>query len=372
MESEKILKEITEKTPVDIDDEDNNENLDANSKSSKFLKRGRIFIRNLSFAVTELKLRNLFSKYGEIQEFNLPYNTEKKMLKGFCFIQYNTRKEALIAIKELNGKNLDNRKLDISIAQPKNEYIPLPKIETAENINKKLRASQSEEKKNEVSEVKPFNQEKKPFQQKIENDPTRTLFIRNLGFNTDEDTLKTLFSKYGNTKYCLICKNKETNTSKGSGFVMFEKREDLENVMKIFQKYETNKDYSGINPFELEGRNLKLFNAISKDDAVKNKETKQTEDNQDNRNRELIYYGLNNYYDFVNKEQVSEEDKDKRENIIQLKKTNFKKNPNLHVSETRLVLRNLDKTFDEKKIKEILSEKTEEFMKSLTTLDYHF
>jgi nucleolar protein 4 len=374
----KQAEEKKEKDDIKMDTENNDEIEDGvDPRSSKFLKRGRLFIRNLPFSITEQKLRDLFSPFGEIKDFNLPYDERKKMLKGFCFIQYETKKEALIAIKQLNGKTLDRRQILIEIAKPKNEYVnaPLPKIEMEDKNNHKRSKSVNDKNDKENSDDKANAEGKNVIEKEkksLENDPTRTLFVRNLGFDTDENSLKGLFSKYGKLKYCLICRNKETKSSKGSGFIMFEKKEDLESVLKIYDKYETNKDYSGINPFELEGRNLKLFRSISKNDAVKSKEEKkENKENTDNRNRELLYYGLNNYYDFVNKDEVevSEDDKNKREGIIQLKKTNFKKNPNLHVSETRLVLRNLEKTFTEEKIKEMLREKTEKFMELLKKTD---
>lgn len=363
-------------------DDDQNENLDNNLKSSKFLKRGRIFIRNLPFSVTEEKIRALFSKHGEIKELNLPYDNTKKMFKGFCFLQFETKREALNAIKELNGKKLDNRMLNITIAQPKNEYNGLPKIENdfEKNKNRNFNLNNSNKNLEDAEKLKNRSlsvnaEEAKTIEKNVKkaassgNDPARTLFLRNLGFNTTEDVLEKMFSKYGKLKYCLICRNKETGVSKGSGFVMFENTEDIENVLSIYEKYESNKDYSGLNPFELEGRNLKLFRSVSKDEAERSKENKKNEDKGDNRNRELLYYGLNNYYDFVNSDekenQVSEEDKIKRENIIQIKKTNFKKNPNLHVSETRLMLHNLDKVFDEPKIKDLLRTKTEQYMNEL-------
>jgi len=393
MESEKLTQENKKKTQENENtnkqtdlDEDTKDNLDTDQKSSKFLKRGRIFIRNLPFSVTEEKIRILFAKFGEIKELNLPYDNVKKMFRGFCFLQYETKKEALVAIKELNGKTMDRRKLDITIAQPKNEYSGLPKIEKESvNFNRNRNISKNDgnaaEDQSKSRNLSANSVEAKTIEKHTRNaarsgnDPSRTLFIRNLGFNTTEDLLQNLFSKYGKLRYCLICRNKETNSSKGSGFVMFESAEDMDNVLRIYEKYESNKDYSGLNPFELEGRNLKIFRSVSKDEAVKTKEAKKTEDQGDNRFRELLYYGLNNYYDFAEGKEadVSEEDKQKRENIIQQKKMNFKKNPNLHVSETRLNMRNFDKAYDEAKIKELLRQKTEQFMdelKSTKSADY--
>lgn len=57
IEENKIESETTEKTA----------NTETNKKQLN-LKRGRVFIRNLPFTVTQDKLRNLFEKYGEISE----------------------------------------------------------------------------------------------------------------------------------------------------------------------------------------------------------------------------------------------------------------------------------------------------------------
>ena len=50
-----------------------NENIDAHNEDNKVLKnpkRGRVFVRNLPFNVTEELLKEYFSKHGEITEVN--------------------------------------------------------------------------------------------------------------------------------------------------------------------------------------------------------------------------------------------------------------------------------------------------------------
>jgi len=47
------------------------------------------------------------------------------------------------------------------------------------------------------------------------------LFVRGINFDATEDDLKETFSKYGEVTSCKILKDKETNKSKGIGFVNF-------------------------------------------------------------------------------------------------------------------------------------------------------
>ena len=49
----------------------------------------------------------------------------------------------------------------------------------------------------------------------------RTIFIRNLSFDTTEKSLKSYFGMFGEVEYALICKDKITDHSKGTAFVKF-------------------------------------------------------------------------------------------------------------------------------------------------------
>ena len=66
-----------------------------------------------------------------------------------------------------------------------------------------------------------------------------------------------------------------------------------------------------------------------------------------------MYYGLSkeSIIKFKEYENITDSDKEKRERLIQIKKDNYYKNPNFHVSETRLSFRNIDKNITEKNLK---------------------
>ena len=377
-------KEKIENTIDDDSSEDDLENVDhtGEKKETKIKvkneKRGRVFIRNLPFkSLSEDKLRQIFDKYGEIKEINLP-KKENGEFKGFGFVQFSKKREALKAINEMNNNNFEGRKIRVSLAVPKGSYNK-NEAQEIDDQQEELKKGKEKRQKNKInrkssSDSKSEVTTEKKYPPPV-NDPARTLFIRNLGFNTTEDALKNYFSSnYGEVLYAKIVKNKETNTSKGTGFVMFKTREDLENVLNIYNKYNDRSNSSSemtINPFELDGRNLKLFNAVSKEEAKTIEKTQEKGNNVDKRHRYLLYYGLSqiSMKEFKLESELTDEDKEKREALIELKKANFKKNPNLHVSSTRLTIRNLDKNIDENKIKDTVRISLDEFIGSLSQED---
>jgi len=52
------------------------------------------------------------------------------------------------------------------------------------------------------------------------------LFVKNLSYNTTEDSLSEFFEKYGTVKNVKILKNRDDGRSKGLGFVEFESNEE--------------------------------------------------------------------------------------------------------------------------------------------------
>jgi hypothetical protein len=187
----------------------------------------------------------------------------------------------------------------------------------------------------------------------------KEIFIRNIGYTTSEEKLKELFTQIipeSSIEFCLLCKDKETQNNKGSAFIKLTK-DSYNKVMSLYKAYSTKKgNFNEMNPFELEGRYLKLFDAMSRED-LKNLEKEKDKKNS-KRNKTYLYYGLSkeSIIKFKEYENITDIDKEKRERLIQIKKDNYYKNPNFHVSETRISFRNLDKNIDENILKEKINE----------------
>ncbi len=78
-----------------------------------------IYVGNLSYKVDENDLRGIFEEYGEVSSVKIIKDKYSGKSKGFAFVEMANDNEARTAIKELNGGELDNRKIVINEARPK-------------------------------------------------------------------------------------------------------------------------------------------------------------------------------------------------------------------------------------------------------------
>lgn len=78
----------------------------------------KIYIGNISRESTEDEVKELFSKFGEIENFKLIRDINTDQLKGFGFVDMPNDEEANKAINELNGSNFKERPLTVSVANP--------------------------------------------------------------------------------------------------------------------------------------------------------------------------------------------------------------------------------------------------------------
>lgn len=74
---------------------------------------GRLFVRNLSYAVSEEDLRALFEPFGMLTEVHLPIGRETKRPKGFAYILFMIPENALKAYSTLDRSIFQGRILHI-------------------------------------------------------------------------------------------------------------------------------------------------------------------------------------------------------------------------------------------------------------------
>ena len=241
------------------------------------------------------------SKFGKREE----QKEDKEEIKN--------KNNEIINIDEINERSEENEE-DNNILEENKEII--------ENDNKNKKENKKEE-----------------IKKKNNDDNMKEIFIRNIGYSTSEEKLKELFTQIipeKSIEFCLLCKDKETQNSKGSAFIKLTK-ESYNKVMSLYKDYSTKKrNFNEMNPFELDGRYLKLFDAMTREE-LKNLEKEKDKKNT-KRNKTYLYYGLSKetISKFKEFEKITEKDKEKRERLIQIKKENFYSNPNFHVSETRI------------------------------------
>ena len=79
-----------------------------------------IFVSNLSISTSEQALRALFAAFGQVLSVNVVNDRDTEVPRGFAFIEMGSDAEAHAAIKALNGTILDERRIDVNEARPKN------------------------------------------------------------------------------------------------------------------------------------------------------------------------------------------------------------------------------------------------------------
>uniref|UniRef100_A0A1B6DA95 RRM domain-containing protein n=1 Tax=Clastoptera arizonana TaxID=38151 RepID=A0A1B6DA95_9HEMI len=92
---------------------------EALNKDESIAESGSIFVRNLSYTVTEEELRSLFSKYGPLTEVNVPVDRITRKMKGFATITFLLPENAVQAFSSLDGTVLNGRMLHLLPAKSK-------------------------------------------------------------------------------------------------------------------------------------------------------------------------------------------------------------------------------------------------------------
>ncbi|GFR09182.1 RNA-binding protein 28 [Trichonephila clavata] len=168
----------------------------------------------------------------------------------------------------------------------------------------------------------------------------KTVFLRNIAFTTNEESLQEAMEEYGECEYCLLCVDPLTNHPKGTGFVKFKEKSSADNLIHA----------SYVEPgVVVDGRKLRCTNAISREDAsLIGKPEKQK---SDNRNLYLLRAGLFTP-DSEEVKNMPKGDAAKRAQLEKLKRQKLK-NVNFFISDKRLLVHNLPPTLTDSKLREI-------------------
>jgi len=84
----------------------------------------KLYVGNLPFSVDSEKLKELFSSYGDIEEATVISDKFSGRSKGFGFVTFKNEEDAKKAIKEMNDKDVEGRKLKVNEARPMEERPP--------------------------------------------------------------------------------------------------------------------------------------------------------------------------------------------------------------------------------------------------------
>jgi len=172
-------------------------NLDAFDCDRKTCERSStvMLAKNLPYTATIELLYELFNRYGSVYKVHLPPT------KAIAVIEFTDAEHAANAFQNLAYYELKDEPLYL-------EWAPIGLVQ-----EKQRQANQEME---EIQEAK-----------------SRTLFVKNLNFETTEDTVKEVFEKERLGKFTIKIVKKPNKLSSGYGFIEFELPE---NAMKALKK----------------------------------------------------------------------------------------------------------------------------------------
>lgn len=84
----------------------------------------KLYVGNLPFSATDEQLKNLFAPHGEIAQITIMKDKFTGRSRGFAFVEMVAKEAADAASAQLNGTELDGRKIVVNEARPFEERSP--------------------------------------------------------------------------------------------------------------------------------------------------------------------------------------------------------------------------------------------------------
>ncbi|XP_068431317.1 polyadenylate-binding protein 1b [Clinocottus analis] len=159
---------------------------------------GNIFIKNLDKSIDNKALYDTFSAFGNILSCKVV--CDENGSKGYGFVHFETQEAAERAIEKMNGMLLNDRKVFVG------------------------RFKSRKEREAELgARAKEFT----------------NVYVKNFGEDMDEEKLREVFSKYGNSMSIRVMSD-DSGKSRGFGFVSFERHEDAQKAVDELNGKELN------------------------------------------------------------------------------------------------------------------------------------
>lgn len=162
----------------DDDDDDNNNN--NNNDSTDDNEKTNLIVNYLPQQMTDEEFENLFKKFGSMKSCKIVRNRSTGYSYGFGFVDFETHEQALKAIEELNGHELETKKIKVAFARPAGQ------------------------------DIKQAN-----------------LYIKNVPNTWTQDDVKKVFEPYGN-----IIQVRVLGKNRGVAFVLFNLRKQAQDALE--------------------------------------------------------------------------------------------------------------------------------------------
>ena len=377
----------------------------------------QLIVRNLPWTINSSdQLALLFRSYGKIKKATMPQK-ERGLSAGFGFVMLRGRKNAEKALRGVNGKIVDGRTLAVDWAvrkdmwqsmhpilpKPDSQDVPIPiSVGDAETIDDETLKSElpleltngqgdvesdagspssSDSEDGDDYDRSGGNDSADPELPKSGQEESSTLFIRNVPFTATDESLYQRFATFGSVRYARVVVDPSTQRPRGTAFVCFWNESDSTDCLRTAPRArllpptkdkglatsskQTNKkslledvnaDPSG--RFTMDGRALQISRAVGKGEATRLTAAGHSFRDLRNRDKRRLYLLSEGtipsnapFYD-----QLAPAEIVLREQSAKQRQTLIKNNPALHLSLTRLSVRNLPPKIDSKALKALARE----------------
>jgi len=181
----------------------------------------KLYIGNLDYQTDETKLREEFGQFGPVTDVFLPMERGTQRPRGFGFVTLASREAAEKAISKMDQAQLDGRTIRVNESRPKGERSSTPSGGGGRNGFNAAGAA----------EVK--------------------LYVGNVAFDTDEETIRKLFEQYGKVSDCFMPTDRDSGKVRGFAFVTMPSKDAEEACNKL-------------NGYEVDGRAMRVNEAQPK------------------------------------------------------------------------------------------------------------
>lgn len=173
-----------------------------NEAESEAIETSTLFVRNLNFSTTTLRMTQVFSPLDGFLSARVKTKTDPKkpgqiLSMGFGFLEFRSKEQAQAALRAMNGYELDGHKLDIRTSQ------------------KALDAG--------------IERQKEDKARVIAGRRTK-IIIKNLPFEATKKDVRSLFGTFGQLRSVRVPKKFDSST-RGFGFAEFTTPREAQNAM---------------------------------------------------------------------------------------------------------------------------------------------
>ncbi|GAB3416201.1 RNA recognition motif domain-containing protein [Niabella aquatica] len=80
-----------------------------------------MYVSNLGFYASDDDLRELFSSFGQVSSAKVIMDRTTGKSRGFGFVEMGSVSDATFAMKELDGKDVDGRRIAVTAAKERED-----------------------------------------------------------------------------------------------------------------------------------------------------------------------------------------------------------------------------------------------------------